>query len=219
MLEALVSSKIRRALLEYLLTHPGTRFYLRGLAKELDLAVSPLRRELKRFERSGILQASPEGNILFYTVNTRSPAFIELQHAGQSIQQRVGDAHAREVAQAEAVGPVEPVSRPAQPGASVEIPLRPQRRAILLHSDWRWAVGATLSVVLVATLLLGARRILSERWAKQLNALRPVEMRKSELTVVLPPHSSSGMMHGVRWRIVPGGSGGFSSPSASTEAY
>ena len=82
MLETFVSSKIRRALLEYILTHPTGRFYLRGLAKTLGLPVSPLRRELKRLERSGMLTATPEANILFYTVQTASPAFLELRRVG-----------------------------------------------------------------------------------------------------------------------------------------
>ena len=81
MLEALVSSRIRRALLEYILAHPTDRFYLRGLAKQLGLAVSPLRRELKRLQRSGMLTATPEANLLFYKVNTTSPAFLELRQA------------------------------------------------------------------------------------------------------------------------------------------
>lgn len=82
MLEALVPSRIRRTLLEYLLTRPTERFYLRGLAKELGLSVSPLRRELKRLERSGMLQAVHEGNMLFYTVEASSPAFHQLQQLG-----------------------------------------------------------------------------------------------------------------------------------------
>ena len=78
MLEALISSRIRRTLFEYLLAHPTDRFYLRGLAKDLSLSVSPLRRELKRLEHSGMLKAVQEGNMLFYTVDTNSPTFLEL---------------------------------------------------------------------------------------------------------------------------------------------
>ena len=79
MFETLVSSKIRRALLEHILTHPSDRFYLRGLAKALGLSISPLRRELKRFEQSGLLNTLQEGSILFYTVNTDSPIFRQLR--------------------------------------------------------------------------------------------------------------------------------------------
>lgn len=82
MFESLVSSRIRRALLEYLLSHPNDQFYLRGLSKDLRLSVSPLRRELKRLERSGMLKAVPEGNMLFYTVNTGSSAFLQISSLG-----------------------------------------------------------------------------------------------------------------------------------------
>ena len=82
MLEHLVSSKVRRTLFEYLLTHPQDRFYLRGLAKDLGLSVSPLRRELKRLELTGMLKAEQEGNMLFYTVEASSSAFLQLKGAG-----------------------------------------------------------------------------------------------------------------------------------------
>ncbi len=81
MLESLVSSRVRRTLLEYLVAHPHERFYLRGLAKELGLSTSPLQRELKRLERVGLLTVSPEANLRFYCVNQASPLFAELRAA------------------------------------------------------------------------------------------------------------------------------------------
>lgn len=81
MLESFISSRIRRTLFEYLVKSPTERFYLRGLAKTLDLPVTPLRRELKRLEETGMLQACDEGNIRFYTVQVSSTAFHELQQA------------------------------------------------------------------------------------------------------------------------------------------
>ena len=41
---------------------------------------------------------------------------------------------------------------------------------------------------------------------------------KADVAVVAPPLSSTGVMHGARWRIVPGGFGGFSS-GASNESH
>ena len=105
MLEALVAPRIRRTLFEYLLTHPADRFYLRGLAKELQLSISPLRRELKRLERAGMLRAIQEGNILFYTVNADSPAFLQLRQAG-----RLTESPAPSVMTREAVVPASPVA-------------------------------------------------------------------------------------------------------------
>ncbi len=85
MFEPLISSRIRRTLLEYILSHSQERFYLRGLARRLSLSISPLRRELKRLEQLGVLTASEEANVRMYTVNPASPHFAQLQSAsGQS---------------------------------------------------------------------------------------------------------------------------------------
>ncbi len=85
MLETLVSSRIRRTLLEHILSCPSDRFYLRGLAKTLQLSVSPLRRELKRLEDAGVLSAVAEGTMRFYTVKTASPMFRQLQQVGGTV--------------------------------------------------------------------------------------------------------------------------------------
>jgi len=95
-LETLVSSRIRRTLFEHLLTHPTDRFYLRGLAKELGLSVSPLRRELKRLEQAGMLKAVQEGNMLFYIVDSGSPAFLQLMQAGRSLDSHAASSGERE---------------------------------------------------------------------------------------------------------------------------
>lgn len=81
MLESLVPSRIRRTLLEHLLVHPDGRFYLRGLAKELSLPISPLRRELLRLEQLGVLSAYEEANARFYTINQSHPQFVQLKQA------------------------------------------------------------------------------------------------------------------------------------------
>ena len=84
MLESLVASKIRRTLLEYILTHLDHRFYLRGVAKELVLPVSPVQRELKRLERLGLLKTQQEANIRFYLVDQACPHFVQLKQAFMS---------------------------------------------------------------------------------------------------------------------------------------
>ncbi len=84
MLETLISSRIRRTLLEHILAHPDDRFYLRGLAKTLSLSVSPVRRELLRLEQLGMLAAYEEGNMRFYVVNQSCAEFQQLKHAAQT---------------------------------------------------------------------------------------------------------------------------------------
>ena len=77
-LEPLISSRIRRSLLEHFLSHPGERFYLRGLAKSLNLTVSPARRELLRLEQMGVLTAYQEANVRFYVLNPASQIVAQL---------------------------------------------------------------------------------------------------------------------------------------------
>ena len=182
MLESFVSSRIRRTLLEYLLSHPNDRFYLRGLSKELGLAVSPLRRELKRLEHSGMLKAVPEGNMLFYTVNTTAPAFFQLSSLGAR------DKFSQLPA---------PSSQPIAPSQQV-IPLVSRRRASLFAGTF--AAAALLLLVGLAYVSV-------------------IRQHKTQVTVVMPPAAASGVMHGARWRVVPGGFGGGFSNGASDENY
>ena len=207
MLETFVSSKIRRALLEYILTYPTDRFYLRGLAKQLGLAVSPLRRELKRLERSGMLTTTPEANLLFYTVNPASPAFLELK--------RVGLGDSSDV-------PITPITPQKLPAAIGPEP----RTARFWQSPLPGPILVGVTTAGLALLLLVAsvsylswtsRRLLAQ-------AARLSTVRKTEVTVVVPQSAASGAMRGGRWQIVPGGFGGFSSASpthsnATQESY
>ena len=186
MLESFVSSRIRRTLLEYILSHSTDRFYLRGLSKELGLSVSPLRRELKRLEQSGMIAAVPEGNMLFYTVNIASAAFLQLN----SFQ---------------STGP-----RPA----TIESPSQ-KTQALSVdphHMQWQpLLVAMTGLLLMVGVTYVG---ITHQRLSRALG------IHPTQVTVVVPPVSSTGAMHGARWRVVPGGfGGGFSSAESTSESY
>jgi len=189
MLEPLVSSRIRRTLLEYLLAHPTDRFYLRGLSKELGLSVSPLRRELKRLERSGMIAAAPEGNLLFYSVKTASPSFLQLT-----------------LLQASA-----PSIEPAIPNPALVVSQPIMRRRILNAP----ALAGVMLALLVSAIayLVGTNQRLSSQMSRLLT------IGKRHVTVVVPSASTSGAMHGARWRVVPGGFGGGFSTDASSESY
>lgn len=233
MLEALIAPRIRRTLFEHILTHPRDRFYLRGLAKDLGLPVSPLRRELKRLEHAGMLTTAPEGNILFYAVNTSSPAFLQLQRVGIPSQQALADPPAAQpVLSARAGVPAarslgegglahgEPIAVAVQPAATAAVRVTGQSSgsswwSIRLQSLLFGAVGAGMLVIVVIVGLLYiavANRRLAARLSQVLTPPKP------ELTVVVPPASSSGTMRGNRWQVVPGAFGGFSS-GASNESY
>ena len=196
MLESFVSSRIRRTLLEYLLSHPNERFYLRGLSKDLGLSVSPLRRELKRLEHSGMLKAVPEGNMLFYAVNTTAPAFLQLQSLGTQdtrLKTQEKDIEALIPSTQSRVLSLE--SRVSGLGSGQ---WRPRRL--------RLPILVGVAGVSVVILLIGGVAHL-------------VNSRQAAITIVMPPVASSGVMQGARWRVVPGGFGGGFSSDTSAESY
>ena len=257
MFETFISSRIRRTLFEHLLSHQTDRFYLRGLAKDLGLSISPLRRELKRLENSGMLQTDQEGNMLFYTVNADSDLFLQLQHASATASSEVG----RTVPQPQPVPTPtvpqpqpaprptvpQPASRPTEaPSASpVECPAptpqpiqigvvsaagqpRPVLRQLLhgpmSHPVLAAAAGVGLVLMLVVV-SLAYMTMTEQRLAS--GPARQIEVERPHVTVVVPPiasvampsaSSSSGVMRGNRWQVVPGGFGGFSA-GAADESY
>lgn len=189
MLETLVTPRIRRTLLEYLLAHPSDRFYLRGLAKDLNLPISPLRRELKRLERAQMLSAVPEGNMLFYAVKADSPAFLQLRRME--------------------------VPLPSIPLEAVHIETTPSLWRTALPTPLLLAtstVGMTLVLIVAGLFYL----TMTNRQAVS-QAFRILSTRKAAVTIVAPP-SAAGTMRGAKWQVTPGGFSGFSS-GASHESY
>lgn len=79
MLSLLVTSAARRKLLVGFLTHPGERFYLSQLIRDLEITSSAAQKELARLTESGLLLTEREGNVRFYTVNTAHPIYRELK--------------------------------------------------------------------------------------------------------------------------------------------
>jgi len=206
MLETLVSSRIRRTLFEHLLTHPSERFYLRGLAKELGVSISPLRRELKRLEQSGVLVACQEANILFYTVQTDSPLFRQLQRASR------GGADAAVPTTPNADQPVthrRPEPIPMQT-VTMESPTSMMRRALSP------AMLVSISGVGIALMLITAGLFYLGLTNQQLMAA--TQRRPSAASAAAAKDRSqvaSGAMQGHRWRLVPGTFGGFSAGASN----
>ena len=217
MLEALVSSRIRRTLFEYLLTHPDDRFYLRGLAKALQLSISPLRRELKRLERSGMLQAVEEGNMRFYTINAASPAFVQLRHVGQPGSRLPAEGMAwAGVALAQNPQPRSPSPEPVLVGVLSTTPRVASSWSSPLSS--RALIGAAGAGLALMLIVLGLFYLTMTNQRMLMQAARAFRTRKAEVKVIVPPSPASSAMHGARWQLVPGGFGGFSS-GANDESY
>ena len=223
MLETLVAPRIRRTLFEYVLSHSRERFYLRGLAKKLDLPISPLRRELKRLEQRGMLSCAQEGNILFYTINTTSPSFVQLRHAGEPIEASSLAASEERIRSAPAPaivggGPGEfgmrsevvpdspfPIPHSALPvGPEPSLWRGPLRGPVLVTAA---GVGMVL-MLMIAT--LGYLTLTHQQGGSLVQRLTTAVKATMSSTA-----SSSSVMHGSRWQIVPGGFGGFSAGASN----
>jgi len=201
-LETFVPSRIRRTLLEHLLTHPSDRFYLRGLAKELGLTVSPLRRELKRLEALGVLKASQEANIRFYVVDQTSPSFAHLRSAVSPVAAPIPQIPV----------PVSPSPAPLVTSTVLShAKVERIRRALRPVIHWPVALGLASTVV---ALMLGAVTSYLAVTNQRLLALtrQAVTAPRAQVTVVesVEPRPASGEMQSSRWRLMPGAMGGFS---------
>lgn len=214
MLETLISSKIRRALFEYLLVHPAERFYLRGLAKELNLSVSPLRRELKRLEHSGLLSTQQEANVLFYTVNSRAPAFgqlLSLKTQGTDVSTFHTTPLTSQVTQ------TIPLPSFRKSGSVWSRPLTTRKLVSLAGLGM-----ALMALMFVLGLFISRLSLSGQQSVESSRAKVPPHMQvHSSVTEISPSRSSipaSGLMRGTRWQIVPGTMGGFSNSTDKVEA-
>ncbi|UCB57656.1 MAG: hypothetical protein JSV30_03485 [Candidatus Omnitrophota bacterium] len=79
MLEALISSKVKRNILKKFLLNPDERYYIHQLAAILKASVGTIHRELIKFEKSGILASEKTANARFFYINQKNPLFKELR--------------------------------------------------------------------------------------------------------------------------------------------
>jgi hypothetical protein len=220
MFETFVSSRIRRALLEHILSHPDGRFYLRGLAKELTLAVSPLRRELIRLEQLGVLKAYDEANVRFYVVDQASPQFAQLRQAASPVMQPVGPTEtsgAGPQAQNPPIFPhgVRAQTEPVAPGgvgvATVLSHRKVERvrKALAPRVSLPIMVGALTIGFLVVVAAFGIAMSLGVIPRAQVTGREAPSLPEGRSEA--DPPAAAGEMRGTRWRLVPGPMGGFSS--------
>ncbi len=211
-LESIISSRIRRILLEHVLAHPAERFYLRGLAKELNLSISPTRRELKRLERLGFLKVSQEANILFYHVDRTSPLFLQLTAA---LRSPVSEA-LPQAPPASAASPERSRGTPSEAVPVVAVKLGTQTNGSKIGKLFVSPIfeGVALSLI-VSGVLAGVAYLAYTNQRLLLVTKQAVLTPKTQVTVVESPSAStaSGTMRGTRWQLVPGGLGGVSNES------
>ena len=75
----LIASKTRIKLLVRLFFNPGTRSYLRELAKEFNVSSNAVREELNQLTNSKFLNSEKNGRNVYYTANKEHPLFPELR--------------------------------------------------------------------------------------------------------------------------------------------
>jgi DNA-binding transcriptional ArsR family regulator len=75
----LISSKTRIGLLVRLFFNPGTKAYLRELAKELNVSTNAVREELNQLTHTKLLTSEKDGRNVYYRANSDHPLFPELR--------------------------------------------------------------------------------------------------------------------------------------------
>jgi DNA-binding transcriptional ArsR family regulator len=75
----LIASKIRIKLLTRFFFNPGTRAYLRELAKEFQVSTNSVREELNQLTKTGLLNSEKSGRNILYKANDQHPLFPELK--------------------------------------------------------------------------------------------------------------------------------------------
>lgn len=75
----LIGSKTRIKLLVRFFFNPGTRSYLRELAKEFNLSTNAVREELNGLTRTDLLKTEKCGRQIHYWANVEHPLFPELK--------------------------------------------------------------------------------------------------------------------------------------------
>jgi DNA-binding transcriptional regulator YhcF (GntR family) len=75
----LISSKTRISLLVRFFFNPGTKAYLRELAKDLQVSTNSVREELNQLTKTKLLTSEKNGRNVLYTANNDHPLFPELR--------------------------------------------------------------------------------------------------------------------------------------------
>jgi len=77
-LSGVIPSRTRVQILVKLFLNPGTRAYLRSLAKEFEVSPNAIRTELNNLSRHKYLVSEQDGRNIYYRANTGHPLFPEL---------------------------------------------------------------------------------------------------------------------------------------------
>jgi len=79
MLNVLISSGTKRAILKQFFLNPDKKYYIRQLATIINISVGTVHRELVGLEKSDILKSEHIANLRFFYINKKNPLFTELK--------------------------------------------------------------------------------------------------------------------------------------------
>lgn len=79
MLEAFITSRVRRKIIVVYAKYPDFKTHVRGLAKLIKEDPGNIQRELRRLEKIGFLVSERRANTKVYSTNKQFPIFKELQ--------------------------------------------------------------------------------------------------------------------------------------------
>ena len=79
LLSSLISSKTRVKILMRFFFNPGTRAYLRELAKEFNVSTNAVREELNQLTKTSLLKSERKGRNVYYQANPDHALFPELK--------------------------------------------------------------------------------------------------------------------------------------------
>ncbi len=78
-LNHLFGSKARAEILSLLILHPGERFYLREIQRRTGQDVNPVKKELDRLQKSGLISSVMDGNRRYVAINPQCPILPEVK--------------------------------------------------------------------------------------------------------------------------------------------
>lgn len=79
MLEAFITSRVRRKIIIVYAKYPDFKSHVRGLAKLIKEDPGNIQKELKRLTEVGFIKVEKKGGTNLYTANKLFPIFRELQ--------------------------------------------------------------------------------------------------------------------------------------------
>lgn len=77
-LSDIITSKVRIKILELFFSNLTEMYHVRGIVREIKEEINAVRRELVKFEESGILKKEARGNRVYYFLRTDHPFFEDL---------------------------------------------------------------------------------------------------------------------------------------------